>query len=51
MRKLTKGLILGMVVGAVAAKKLMPVMMDRRKKKRMLKKGERLYHRIVDIMD
>lgn len=51
MKRLTKGLLLGMVIGAVAAKKVMPVMMDRRKKKLMLRKGKRLYHRIVDIMD
>ncbi|MDI6600725.1 MAG: hypothetical protein QME46_02955 [Thermoanaerobacteraceae bacterium] len=51
MRKLAKRLLLGMAVGAIVAKKVMPVMMNKREKKRLMRKGKRLYHRIVDIMD
>jgi hypothetical protein len=51
MKKLTKGLILGTAVGTVAAHTIMPAIIGKRKKKGLLKRGRKLYHRIVDIMD
>ncbi len=51
MRKLTAGLLVGMAVGTVAAHTVMPAIMDRRKKKCFFRRGRKLYHRIVDIMD
>ncbi|WP_162523453.1 hypothetical protein [Calorimonas adulescens] len=50
MKRIAKGLLLGMVVGAIAAKKVMPLIC-KREKKRLMRRGKRLYHRIVDIMD